>query len=82
MKSQDVLKKIHDLAANRTKEKPLGIDTLGLILKIGEPQLMLLLRELESEGKITIVPQPEMSRRRTGSGGILYNGENPNNTMI
>lgn len=70
MKRQDVLKKIHELSAKHAKEKIIGIDTLGLILRIGEPQLILILQELEGEGKLKIISQPENSRRRTGSGGV------------
>ena len=76
MKSQDVLKKIQDLATKHAKDKLIGIDTLALTLRIGQPQLLAILKELEEEGKIVMTSSPELSRRRTGSGGVRCVEEN------
>lgn len=70
MDNLDVLNKIKELTKKQLVPRPIGIDTLVLVLRVSEQKLLAMLRELEAEGHVTISNPVTQSRRGAGSGTV------------
>ncbi len=69
-----VLEKIKELTAKQVKPRPVGIDSLAMVLNTRELDLKPVLAALEQEGTIAIRVTASKSRRMARSGTVEYLG--------